>query len=116
MSTHEFVCAVCIGVYLFMAAVMAFYVIFARDRILLYSFIPILRISSCSCFRWRLLCIKRRHTVFWGEKFALLLSIQVWSTDNCDTLWQMHIKQRYTQCALNQGKTHTSTWEEQWLT
>lgn len=111
---HEFVCAVCIGVYLFMAAVMAFYVIFTRDRILLYSYFKdfgmLMLQMEIAMYK------KETYCVFLGKKFALLLSIHVWNTDNCDTLWQMHIKQRYTQYVLNQGKTHTSTWEEQWLT
>lgn len=37
--THEFVCAVCIGVHLFMAAEVTFNVIFAKDRTLLYFYV-----------------------------------------------------------------------------
>lgn len=79
MSMHEFLCAVCIGVCLFMAAVMAFYDMFAKDG---FCFIPILRISAYSYFKWRwLMCKKKTYCVFENKKFALLLNIQAWSAD-----------------------------------
>lgn len=54
-------------------------------------------------------CVFEKKLLFYSEcKYGVVIL--------CDTLWQLHIKQKYGQYVLNQEKTQISFWEEKWLT